>query len=106
MKHLKKISVNTPLDHCDVVRKVLGDAGAGKVSGYSHCSFSYKGTGRGMPGDGTKPYLGNQDKLETIEEEKIETFCEEMDLLKIISAVKEVHPYEEPVVTVQDIKVY
>ena len=106
MKTLKKISINTPFEFCDVVRKALGDASAGQVSGYSHCSFSIRGTGRSVPGNGTKPFLGDLDKLEVIEEEKIETFCKEKDLLKVISAVKKVHPYEEPVVTVQDIQIY
>ena len=106
MKKFKKISVNTPFTSCDKVRKAMGDAGAGKVSGYTHCSFSIKGIGRSIPGSETNPFIGTEGEYENIEEEKIESFCEASDLKRVVSAIKEVHPYEEPVVTVQDIEVH
>ena len=106
MKLLKKISVNTPMKSCCLVRKAMGDAGAGKVSGYSHCSFSIKGVGRSIPGLETNPFIGSEGEYESIEEEKIESFCEASELEQIVSAIKEVHPYEEPVITVQNIEIY
>ncbi len=105
-KVFRVISVNTPLGHCDSVRKALGNAGAGKISGYSHCSFSIRGVGRSIPSNETSPFLGENNRLEEIEEERIESFCEESQLQYIISAIKEVHPYEEPVITVSTIEVF
>ena len=41
-----KIVVYVPLTHTTIVRNAIGDAGAGNIGNYSHCSFSSKGTGR------------------------------------------------------------
>ncbi len=38
-----KIVVFVPLTHADIVRDAMGDAGAGAIGNYSHCSFSSKG---------------------------------------------------------------
>ena len=35
-------------------------------------------------------------KLEEVEEERIETICSEENLDAVLNAIKEAHPYEEP----------
>lgn len=92
-----KLIVFVPESHADVVRKALGNAGAGKIENYSYCSFSAKGVGRFVPGEGSNPAIGNIGKLEEVVEERIEVVCERDLLPKIINALKEAHPYEEPV---------
>lgn len=95
-----KFVVTVPQSHADKVREALGQAGAGHVGDYSHCSFSVKGTGRFLPLAGAHPSIGKVGKIEAVIEERIETVCYQKDLKKIITAVKKVHPYEEPAIDV------
>ncbi len=91
-----KIIITVPTSHADIVRKVLGDAGAGVFGNYSHCSITTKVTGRWLAHDGANPHLGNIGELESAEEEKVEVVCEREKAKEIIEAVRKVHPYDEP----------
>lgn len=71
-----KIVVFVPKTHTDIVRKALGDAGAGKIGNYSHCSYSVDGKGRFLPLVGAKPAIGDVGKYEEVLEERIECICE------------------------------
>lgn len=95
MESLVKIVVFVPLTYSDVVRKALGDAGAGEIGKYSHCSFSSRGVGRYKPLDGAKPTIGEVGKYEEAEEERIEVVCPANKAKEVIAAMKKVHPYEE-----------
>ena len=90
-----KFAVYVPETHADIVRETLGKVGAGAVGDYSYCSFSVKGIGRFLPMDTAHPTIGEIGKLEAVVEERIETVCYKDELQKIISAINEVHPYEE-----------
>lgn len=90
-----KLVVYVPETHADIVRKALGEAEAGLVGDYKHCTFSVKGVGRYIPLETAHPFIGTAGKLEEVVEERIETVCYKKDLDKIIKAVKKVHPYEE-----------
>lgn len=92
---LKKLVVFVPDSHERLIRQVLGNAGAGFIGNYSHCSFSAGGTGRFLPGEGTNPYLGKPGQLEEAEEVRIETIIPEPLLRKTITAMIKAHPYEE-----------
>jgi hypothetical protein len=92
-----KIIVHVPNTHTEALRQVLGDAGAGLVDGYSHCSFSYSGIGRYIPTKGTNPHIGAMGQYEEVAEDVIEvSFIPEAILKDVIAALKEVHPYEVP----------
>src|SRR3989338_2590442 len=97
---IKKISVNTPLSHCDAVRYAIGHSGGGKIGKYEYCSFSIRGVGRSKPMENSQPYIGIINSVSSVEEEKIESFCFEENLEAIVTAIKSVHPYEEPAITV------
>lgn len=90
-----KIVVFVPKTHTDIVREVIGDAGAGKIGNYSHCSYSVNGVGRYKPLEGSKPFIGEVGKFEEVEEERIECVCERDKAKEVIKAIKKVHPYEE-----------
>src|SRR5690606_8774004 len=70
---LKKLAVYVPKENESDLLSALGDAGAGAIGSYSHCSFTSEGTGRFLPGENTNPYIGEKGKLETVHEVKIET---------------------------------
>jgi len=90
-----KIVVFVPETHTDIVREAMGKAGAGKIGNYNHCSFSSKGIGRFKPEDGANPHIGEVGKFEEVTEERIETVCSREKLREVITAIKEVHPYDE-----------
>lgn len=90
-----KIVVFVPKTHTDIVRQAMGDAGAGMIGNYSHCSYSVNGTGRYKPQEGAKPFIGQVGKFEEVEEERIECVCEKRKAKDVIAAIKKVHPYEE-----------
>lgn len=90
-----KVVVFVPESHADTVRQALGEAGAGRIGNYTHCTFSSKGVGRFKPGEGAHPTIGSVGSLESVTEERIEVVCERTLLVNVITAMKSVHPYEE-----------
>jgi hypothetical protein len=93
-----KIVVTVPETHADLMREVMGKAGAGKIGEYSYCSYSVKGIGRFMPSGEANPYLGKQGVMEEVIEERIETTCAQKDLAYVMGEIKKNHPYEEVVI--------
>lgn len=100
-----KLVLYVPISHADTLRKAIGDTGAGKIGDYTHCTFTLKGVGRFLPGEGANPTIGEVGKLEEVEEERIETVCSEENLQAVLKAIKEVHPYEEPATDVYPIEI-
>ncbi len=92
-----KLVVSAPLTHADIVRKAMGDAGAGFVGNYSHCSFSNVGKGRFVPLAGANPHIGKIGIPEEVEEDRIEANVPIEKIEEVIHAIKAVHPYEEVV---------
>ncbi len=90
-----KLVVFTPISHTDIVRKALGEAGAGKIGNYDFCSFSSRGVGRYRGNEKSNPTIGEAGQYETAEEERIEVVVSRESLEKVIRAMKKVHPYEE-----------
>lgn len=92
---LVKLVFFVPTSHADIVRKAMGDAGAGKMGNYSHASWSSIGHGRCIPLEGSNSAYGEVGKLQIVEEERIETLCERDKVKDVVEAIKKVHPYEE-----------
>ncbi len=90
-----KIIVYVPWESADAVRQAMGDAGAGRIGNYTHCSFSVKGQGRFLPHAGAHPAIGTVGEHEVVDEERIEFVCAKDLLSTVITAMKKVHPYEE-----------
>lgn len=100
MSNFVKVVVTVPQTHAHALRKVIGDAGSGIIGNYSHCSFSSKGVGRFLPIKGASPAIGKIGELEEVIEERIEFTCEHEKLKTVLSVIRDVHPYEEPVIDV------
>lgn len=100
MNDLVKIVVTVPEAEADDLRKVIGDAGAGKIGNYSHCIFSIKGTGRFKPETGANPTIGEVGTPEEVAEERLEVTCERDILEDVIAAIRKAHSYEEPAIDV------
>lgn len=90
-----KLVVFVPESHADILRSALGNAGAGQIGNYTHCSFSSAGIGRFTPNAAANPHIGQSNKPESVKEERIEFLCERKKLPEILKALKNSHPYEE-----------
>ena len=90
-----KLVVFVPISHADIVRQALGEAGTGKISNYDFCSFSSRGTGRFRGNEHSNPSIGEPNKFESVEEERIEVLVPREILGNVIEKMKAVHPYEE-----------
>ena len=95
-----------PQSHAEQLREAIGNAGAGKIGNYSHCTFTIQGTGRFKPLEGANPTIGEIGKLEEVTEDRIETICEADVLKDVLKAIKDAHPYEEPATDVYPIEVF
>lgn len=94
------IVVCVPESHAEAVRQSMGNAGAGKIGNYSHCTYSLKGVGKFMPIEGANPHIGKEGVLEEVIEERIETVCSTLLLEKVLEEIKLAHPYEEAVIDI------
>jgi dinuclear metal center YbgI/SA1388 family protein len=92
---LFKLVVFVPESHQEKVRAALFGAGAGWIGNYSHCSFNTEGTGTFLPREGSQPYIGQQGKMESAAEIRIETVVPQSARKAVISAMLKAHPYEE-----------
>ena len=92
---LYKLAVFVPEGYEDQVRDVLGNAQAGWIGNYSHCTFQSKGIGTFKPMEGADPFIGKVDDIEKVDEYRIETIVSQKNLSNAINKMIEVHPYEE-----------
>jgi dinuclear metal center YbgI/SA1388 family protein len=92
---LFKLVIYVPKDYEESLRKALGDAGAGHIGNYSHCTFRSEGTGTFLPGADTNPFVGIRGKLEEVRECRIETIVPQTILSRVLQAMLIAHPYEE-----------
>jgi dinuclear metal center YbgI/SA1388 family protein len=94
-KILFKIVTFVPEAYSENVRRAMFEAGAGHIGNYDSCSYNIKGTGTFRGGENTNPFVGKKGSPHNEQETRIETIAKKEDLHKIISALKQNHPYEE-----------
>ena len=95
-----KIVVFVPEEQGERLRAAMGEAGAGRIAKYDHCSFTSRGIGRFRPMAGANPAIGEVGRLEQVAEERIEMVCAEESLRDALAAIRRAHPYEEPAIDV------
>ena len=95
-----KIIVTIPVSNVDEVRNVICEAGAGIIGNYTNCSMSTKCIGTFKPNDKASPYIGEKEKMEFVEEEKLEVVCEISKVKNVLKALRNSHPYEEPAIDI------
>ncbi|MBX9850421.1 MAG: Nif3-like dinuclear metal center hexameric protein, partial [Cytophagaceae bacterium] len=93
---LKKLITFIPIKDTAKVLKAIHDAGAGQIGDYSECSFQIEGTGSFKPNEHADPTIGKANKLEFVEEKRVEVIFPSYLELKILKALVESHPYQEP----------
>lgn len=95
-----KIITTIPTENTESVRNAICDEGAGVIGNYTHCTMSTKCIGTFKPNDEANPYIGEKNKLEFVEEDKLEVVCPVEKVKDVISKLREAHPYEEPAIDI------
>lgn len=93
---LDKWVVFVPAENADAVREALFAAGAGRIGDYSHCSWTATGTGQFLAHDGASPAIGTVGTVERVTEDRVEVIAPARLRAKVLAAMREAHPYEEP----------
>nr|WP_313973295.1 NGG1p interacting factor NIF3 [uncultured Psychrobacter sp.] len=91
-----KLTVFIPNEALEQVKTALFTAGAGKIGNYEQCCWQVQGSGQFMPLAGSQPNIGAQDKLETVDEWRVEMVVATAHIKAVIEALKQAHPYETP----------
>ena len=91
-----KLVVFVPAEALAAVSNAIYAAGAGAIGNYSKCGFSTDGTGTFLPMDRAKPAIGKKGRLEKVLEIRFETVVPAEKLDKVVTAMKDAHPYEMP----------
>ena len=95
-----KIIVTVPVENSKEVRSAICDEGAGIIGNYTDCTIFTKCIGTFKPLDNANPYIGENNKLEFVEEEKLEARCDINIVKRVLKKLREVHPYEEPAIDI------
>jgi len=90
-----KLAFYVPLTEKESVKEALFEIGVGKYANYECCSFETLGVGQFKPINSAKPFLGEVDVLEKVEEYKVEMICSDELVYEAVRVLKEAHPYEE-----------
>ena len=99
-EHFYEIAVHVPCEHADKVRRAMTAAGAGRLGEYEECTFNIYGEGTFRPNEYAHPYIGKTGEMETVKEVRISAICSESDTERVLRAVRAVHPYEVPAISV------
>ncbi len=100
-----KLCFFVPESHVDVVKLAVFAAGAGRIGDYDSCCWQVLGQGQFRPLSGSQPFIGQQGRVEIVDEYRVEMVCDDEHIREAVTALKKSHPYEEPaydVVRVED----
>jgi hypothetical protein len=92
----RKLVVFVPVDALDTVRDAVFAAGAGRIGGYSRCSWYAEGTGTFLGSARTAPAVGERGVEERVAELRLETVFPAERQEAVLAALRAAHPYEEP----------
>ncbi len=98
-----KLITFVPEKDVERVSAALFEAGAGRIGNYSCCSFRSAGTGTFFGEEGSQPAVGESGKLERTPEIRLEVVVPIEAISKVVGALRETHPYEEPAFDLQQL---
>ncbi len=93
-----------PESHLESVKAALFKAGAGRIGDYDHCAWQTLGTGQFRPLIASTPFIGTVNKIETLEEYKVEMVCAAGRIKAVLQALIASHPYQTPAYSVLEMK--
>jgi dinuclear metal center YbgI/SA1388 family protein len=92
----RKLVVFVPSADAEKLKNALFSIGCGVQGNYDSCGYTLKGQGQFRPLEGSNPYIGTENRVEHVEEERIEMIYPTGLQRAVVQAVYENHPYEEP----------
>ncbi|KYG92268.1 Nif3-like dinuclear metal center hexameric protein [[Bacillus] sp. KCTC 13219] len=95
-EQLIKLAVYVPAEYATTVRTALANARAGQIGAYDTCSFTTAGEGRFRALEGAKPFVGEIGEVNIEPEQKIEVVFPSSQKNRVLKAMLNAHPYEEP----------
>ena len=99
-----KIVTFIPEDYIDKFLNFFVENDISIVENYKACSFSINGIGTFYPYNNANPFIGEKNKINKINEYRVEIVSDDLTLNKVISKIKEIHPYETPLIDVYELK--
>jgi dinuclear metal center YbgI/SA1388 family protein len=93
---LDKVITFVPHDRVQPVIDALAAAGAGAIGSYGRCAFTNRGQGTFRPLAGSHPFLGEVDRVEVVEETRLEMVLPRTRRTAVVRALLAAHPYETP----------
>jgi dinuclear metal center YbgI/SA1388 family protein len=99
-----KLIIFVPESHLNIVAHELFKQGPGMIGNYTNCSFRTKGTGTFLGSKESKPSIGRKERLEKVEEVKLEVIIDSWKVTSVLQMIKKVHPYEEMAYDVYPLK--
>jgi len=90
-----KLNYYVPVDAKEKTKEALFNIGVGMFDNYECCSWETLGKGQFKPVADANPAIGSLDKLEVLEEYKVELICSDELIELAVKILKETHPYEE-----------
>lgn len=95
-----KLEIFIPEACLEALREALLSVDAGHIGRYDGCLSYSRVTGCWRPLEGTRPFLGIVGEISCEPELKVEVTCRTEKVRETVEAVKQIHPYEEPVINV------
>jgi dinuclear metal center YbgI/SA1388 family protein len=95
-----KVVVFVPADDAGSIAAAMAGAGAGRIGEYSDCAFRSEGVGSFVASPRSTPAAGAAGRRNEVPEIRIETVVARADLGRVLRALRDAHPYEEPAIDV------
>lgn len=90
-----KLIYYVPVKQSGIVKEALFKIGVGRIGNYDCCCFESSGVGQFRPLKDASPTLGSYNKIEIVDEVKVEMVLEDGLAERAVATLKDVHPYEE-----------
>jgi len=92
---LMKLVTFVPQENAQQVLDALHETGAGQIGDYKNCSFQSAGIGTFMPTGESQPHIGKIDKVEHVNETRLELVFPSHLERRLLTTLRSSHPYEE-----------
>jgi hypothetical protein len=95
-----KLEIFIPQEYAPKIRDELAKIGVGRIGNYDHCMAMYLIQGSYRPLKGANPFDGKVGEISEGVEYKIEVNCRRELVNGAIKVIKNIHPYEEPLINI------
>lgn len=95
-----KFEVYIPKENVNELIDELNEIGALKYGNYDYVTSYHLVNGTFRPLQGSKPFIGEEGTINRGQELKLEFSCLEDQIKEVISVIRKIHPYEEPVINI------